>query len=152
LFKQSFQQALTGTLQVVERQVPDRGTGLEWWELTLTPVSAPASRAAGVLLIIRNVTERKHAQDALRQSEAHLRAIFDSTDQSIMLIDPDFRLLACNKAAQQAALRLVNTEMRIGDPILWYITPDDHATFKQHFIEALPCGRPFRRDTPDTAR
>ena len=136
-FKQAFQQALAGAAQVCERQVPDRGTGPEWWELTLNPVVSSADHVTGVLLIIRNVTERKHAQDALRQSEAHLRAIFDSTDQSIMLVDPDFRLLACNKAAQQVAIGLLNTEMHIGDPILWYITPQDHAAFRQHFIEAL---------------
>lgn len=111
--------------------------GLLIWVEVSTSLIRRGGRTVGIQGVARDITARKHDQEALRQSEAHLRAIFDSADQSIMLIDADFRLLAFNKAAQDVALQLIKAEMHPGDPVLQYITPADRPYFKQHFTEAL---------------
>jgi PAS domain S-box-containing protein len=51
------------------------------------------------LIIQRDVTERKRAADALANSEARFRAIFNSTYQFIGLLDPDGTLLQVNQTA-----------------------------------------------------
>ena len=51
------------------------------------------------LIIQRDVTERKRAADALANSEARFRAIFNSTHQFIGLLDPDGTLLQVNQTA-----------------------------------------------------
>ncbi|MBF0634711.1 MAG: PAS domain S-box protein [Nitrospinae bacterium] len=47
---------------------------------------------------VYDITERKRAEEALRQSEVRFRTIFDSTSEAVMLLD-DGRFINCNKAA-----------------------------------------------------
>jgi PAS domain S-box-containing protein len=50
----------------------------------------------------RDVTERIHAQEALRASEAQYRQIFESVTDILLILDPSFRVKAANPAACSA--------------------------------------------------
>jgi PAS domain S-box-containing protein len=50
----------------------------------------------------RDITERKYAEEALRQSEQKFRAIFDGTFQFIGLLNPDGIVLEANQPALEA--------------------------------------------------
>jgi PAS domain S-box-containing protein len=54
---------------------------------------------AGMLAVIRDISERKQAEEALRQSEQRLRAIYDGTYEYIGLLAPDGTLLDANRAS-----------------------------------------------------
>jgi PAS domain S-box-containing protein len=56
-----------------------------------------------VSLFYRDVTDRKRAEDALRDSEERLRAIYDGTYQYIGLLSPDGTLLEANRASLEFA-------------------------------------------------
>jgi PAS domain S-box-containing protein len=54
--------------------------------------------APHLLAIARDITERKRAEDALRLSEEQYRAIFDASDDALVLRDADFRIVDVNPA------------------------------------------------------
>jgi PAS domain S-box-containing protein len=52
-------------------------------------------------IISTDITERRVAQDALRQREQHIRALLNSTTESMLLLDTEGRILAINRTAAQ---------------------------------------------------
>ena len=70
-------------------------------EVSLT---AQPSRAGGTLLAVwRDISERRLAEEALRDSERKLHAIFDHHYQLTGLLSPEGRLLAANRTALRFA-------------------------------------------------
>jgi PAS domain S-box-containing protein len=56
----------------------------------------PGERLQG---IVRDVTERRHAEDQLRESEAAIRALFNSAPQGVALLNESGRILMANPTA-----------------------------------------------------
>jgi two-component system cell cycle sensor histidine kinase/response regulator CckA len=48
--------------------------------------------------VIRDITERKQAEERLLRSEQFVRSILDTVDEGFLVIDRDFRILTVNKA------------------------------------------------------
>ena len=62
-----------------------------------TPIALAGERR--VLVVLQDVTERKNAEDALRESEAKFRTLFDSAGDAIFIHDPAGSLLQVNDEA-----------------------------------------------------
>ena len=75
-----------------ERPIDDSGA----------PIRDADGRIIGVVLVFRDVTERKRAEDQLRQHGDMFRAISDSTTDLIYVTDRDHRLLFANTATLNA--------------------------------------------------
>ncbi len=47
------------------------------------------------------MTERRHAEEAMRQSEQKYRELFENASDIIFVLDFDGRILSCNAAASK---------------------------------------------------
>lgn len=90
-----------------------------WREINRVPMRDPEGCMTGLLVIARDITERRQAEDALAASEARYRELFTHNQAVQLLIDParEGAIVAANQAAQRfygyAEARL--TAMRIGE-------------------------------------
>ena len=81
-------------------------------------------RVVGVLGILRDVTERRRIEDALRDSEERLRSIVQSTKDAIVLVNALMKVAFWNKGAE-AAFGYSAEEM-IGQPVMTIIPERYH--------------------------
>jgi len=56
----------------------------------------PAAAPAGYVALVQDVTDRKLAEEALRQSEAKYRALVESSPDGILSVDQQGKILDCN--------------------------------------------------------
>jgi PAS domain S-box-containing protein len=95
LFEHHIQLALsTGQIQVFEYQLTPLHGVLSDFEARIAPAGENE-----VLTIVRNVSDRKRAEAALRESEQRFRAIFNSSFQFTAVLQPDGTLLDVNQTA-----------------------------------------------------
>ena len=48
--------------------------------------------------VFRDITERKRAEEALRNSEQYVRTILDTVDEGFIVVDRDYRIETANRA------------------------------------------------------
>ncbi|MBA4372787.1 MAG: hypothetical protein C0402_07965 [Thermodesulfovibrio sp.] len=69
-----------------------------WLETHAVPLRNEKEEIFALLGVTRDVTERKAAEEKIRQSEEFVRSILDTVDEGFIVIDPDYRILTANKA------------------------------------------------------
>ena len=66
------------------------------WELRFFPFFDDKGDVKGVIEVAHNITERKKAEDALRESENRYRAIFETTGTTMMIVEEDMTISLAN--------------------------------------------------------
>ena len=98
-----------------EVRVVQRDGSLRWAEISSTRVDYRGQPAVQAMFI--DITNRKHAEDALRRSGELYRTTIDSLDAIIHLVDSDLRILLVNAAAEQWVHRLHPGKNAVGLPL-----------------------------------
>ena len=99
----AFRAALAGEARNVERCLRGhRRRPSCWFETTHAPVVDERASVIGVCLNARDVSTRKQAEQALRESEARYRDLFDNASDLVCATDPDGTFLYVNRAWHQA--------------------------------------------------
>lgn len=105
-----------------------------------------AGQPSSMWAIIRDITDRHRAEEALRREETRYRAIFDSTDDGIFLMRGD-RFIDCNQAGVRL-LKCRKEDIVNQSPLRFSPArqPDgqDSAVKARHLIDAAMDGRPQR--------
>src|SRR6056297_156418 len=134
-----------GQVRCYEDQNPIDGS---YKEISVIPILNEAGDVAYVLENVRDLTVRKHSENALRESEAKLRAIVDASPMAIVLIDRQGRVLDCNH--EHAARFQMNPSQMMGKCI-WDILPETvrvhrKSQVKQVFETGVPINGEDERD------
>jgi two-component system cell cycle sensor histidine kinase/response regulator CckA len=98
----AFRAALAGEVRNVERCLEDTDGSELWFETTHAPVVDETGTVIGVCLNARDISTRKRAERALRESEARYRDLFDNASDLVCATDPSGRFLYVNSACHDA--------------------------------------------------
>jgi len=136
---QDLQQGKTieGEVQIIKSD----NTIVEVWRKVI-PLTDESGDLNGVLAYDRDITDRKRAEEALRESEEKARIILDASIDSIILIDFECNILEINRATAEKFCK--TREELIGKNIT-DILPSDVANLRKlKAQEAMQSGRILR--------
>ncbi len=87
------------TLETGEpREVVNFSSYRKNWVLRSYPVRNEEGVLTGIVEIVTDTTERRQAEEAMRQSEQKYRELFENANDIIFILDPDGNILSCNAA------------------------------------------------------
>lgn len=97
-----------------------------WSHVVIDPIIDPTGKLLGFAKITRDLTDRKMAEETLKQSEQQFRLLVQSvTDYAIYMLSPEGRLTNWNPGAQR--IKGYRPEEVIGKHFSIFYTPEDQA-------------------------
>lgn len=118
-------------------------------EFSVSVVSDPNGRQQSFIAIVRDITNRKRAEEALRNSEIRFRAIFNSMFQFIGLLRPDGSVIEANQTALDFAG--MRHEDVVGKPFWqcdWWKVSSETQDEIRNAVARASAGEFVRFDTP----
>lgn len=106
-----------------------------WCHVVIDPILDPSGKLLGFAKITRDLTDRKMAEETLKQSEQQFRLLVQSvTDYAIFMLAPDGRVSNWNPGAQR--IKGYTPEEVIGQHFSMFYTPEDReAGEPQHTLD-----------------
>jgi PAS domain S-box-containing protein len=75
-------------------------TGVEFpVEVTLSVMKDETGKGIGFIDVVRDITQRKKAEDKLRENEARFRSLYENSYDAVLLTVPNGRILSANPTA-----------------------------------------------------
>src|SRR5262245_45256642 len=105
-----------------------------WFQNNGFPVRDPSGQIVGWCVLMTDIDEKKHAEDALYKSEERWRAVFENSAIGVALTDLSGRYLATN-SAYQAMLGYSDEE--INQFTVLELTHEDYRQSNWQFVEEL---------------
>ncbi len=93
-----------------------------WWDVAVTAIAGEGGAPAGLLVVSRDITDQRRADDALRESEGRFRELVERAPEKMWVNQPDGSVAYFN-----AAWRDYTGQPRVPEGLSWAqaIHPDD---------------------------
>ncbi len=114
---------------------PRRDEGV-YIRVTATPIRETGGAVRGGVAVFRDITERRWAETALRESEARFRSIVEATGSALVIISPDRRIVECNREAERLFGRS-RAEMLGEDYVELFVPPEYRAVVASDIDKTL---------------
>ena len=123
--KPYFDRCLDGEILYFETAYNYRGKGKCYMEVWYYPLIEEDGKIQGVVALARDITERKRAEEKLRESEAKYKDLYDNApDMYISVEAKTASILDCNQTlAKELGYK---KEEIIGRPVFDMYTPESH--------------------------
>jgi PAS domain S-box-containing protein len=109
-----------------------------------TPINIGGRKC--LLAVLRDITERRRAEDKLRENEKRYRSIFTHVGDGLCILGPDGTMLEANP--QMCKMHGYSYEELVGSDTKRLVHPDSLYLFKQ-FVEDVQRGRTFHAEAMD---
>jgi PAS domain S-box-containing protein len=107
-----------------------------WCEVVSTYLRNGNELPTAMLGITRDISQRRQAEQALRDSESKLRSLFDNLPDLVITIGRDSRILFANRG-----LSGISQELMIGRCVFDFAAPESLELSRRALDEALTAGR-----------
>jgi len=114
----------TGERQSTEVPYPSEHDMKGWIDLSAFPIKNERGEITGVIEYVKDISDRKRAEQAVRESEQRYRTLFDSVTDALFIHDTDGRTLEVNHVACE---RLGYTRAELLQLMLHDVDTPDHA-------------------------
>jgi len=98
----------------------------------------------GMLFNLRDITERKEAEELLRRSKANLTAIIENSNVSIYSIDRQFKYISFNSFVKNSLKQIYDLDVKVGDPVFEFLArfdPSELEMWKKVYTDAFSGNR-----------
>ncbi len=123
------------------------GGGRKWFLTTVQPVKDAEGNINAVQMLSVDITERKRAEQALRESEEKARALLNATTDMAVLMDRKGVMLAINTAGAEKLGKTVDE--LVGTCAYDYFSPELAESRKAVIDEVIRTGKPLRNEDED---
>ncbi|WP_205700021.1 PAS domain-containing sensor histidine kinase [Cohnella luojiensis] len=103
-------------------------------DVTVSPVNNENGELVAFVVIERDITDKKHAEDRLRESEERYRVLVDCSPEPIV-VSHDFKIVFANPATVKL-MGADSPEMLVGQPVSRFIHAEDLAALPD-FVDKL---------------
>ncbi len=90
---------------IIEKRYVRKNGGVIWVLVNGNLIRDSSGRPLRTVAVIQDITERKHVEQTLRESQNLLRAVMETTSDPVYVKDRQSRILMCNPALEKVAGR-----------------------------------------------
>ncbi|MEY2816672.1 MAG: hypothetical protein RL275_135, partial [Chloroflexota bacterium] len=135
-------------------------SGERWLKVSVSFIGIGVTGHPQFSFVVEDITEQKHAEiqkeaalEKLRENEARLRQVLDSTQDAIFAIDLEYRFLVNNRSHQQALIESGGHLFQVGEQVLSPDYPEEVVSHWRAAYDRALNGETFKMETnwPDAS-